>query len=173
MLRLSTSYTDRSILSLRTGGQIGLAKQPIINPNNLKVEGWYADDSYEKGDFILPAQEIRDLIAKGLVVNDHDALTHPEDMVRLSEIINLKFSLIGKIVSTESGKKLGKISDYAVNDENYYVQKLYVNPSILHGLTQEQLLIDREQIIEITDKKIIVSDPSVKAGASNPLRAQA
>jgi sporulation protein YlmC with PRC-barrel domain len=164
---------DRSILSLRTGGQIGLAKKPIINPNNLKLEGWYAEDTYEKGDFILPVQEIRDLIAKGLVVNDHDALTHPDDMVRLSEIINLKFSLIGKIVSTESGKKLGKISDYAVNDENYYVQKLYVNQSILHGLTQEQLLIDREQIIEITDKKIIVSDPSVKAGASNPLRAQA
>lgn len=173
MLRLSTSYINRSILSLRTGGHIGIAKSPIINPNNLKIEGWYADDAYEKGEFILPAQEIRDLITKGLVVNDHDALTHPEDMVRLTEIINLKFNLIGKTVSTESGKKLGKISDYAVNDENYYVQKLYINPSILHGLTQEQLLIDRSQIIEITDKKIIVSDTESKSGVANPVRAQA
>jgi sporulation protein YlmC with PRC-barrel domain len=173
MLRLSTSYIDRSILSLRTGGDIGIAKSPIINPNNLKIEGWYANDAYEKGEFILPAQEIRDLITKGLVVNDHDALTHPEDMVRLTEMINLKFNLIGKTVSTESGKKLGKVSDYAVNDENYYVQKLYVNPSLLHGLTQEQLLIDRSQIIEITDKKIIVSDTESKSGATSPLRAQA
>ncbi len=173
MLRLSASYTDRSILSLRTGGQIGVARSPIINPNNLKVEGWYSNDSYEKGEFILPAQEIRDVIAKGLIVNDHDALTRPEDMVRLSEIISLKFDLIGKNVVSENGKKLGRITDYAVNDDNYYIQKLYVNPSLLRGLAQEQLLIDRGQIIEITDKKIIVSDPTVKAGATNPLTAKA
>lgn len=173
MLRLSTSYIDRSILSLRTGGQIGIAKSPVINPNNLKIEGWYASDSYEKGDFILPAQEIRDLITKGLVVNDHDALTRPEDMVRLKEIINLNFNLIGKVVSTETGKKLGKITEYAVNDENYYVQKLYVNQSILHGLSQEQLLIDRSQIIEISDKRIIVSDLSSKSAAPTPVRAEA
>ena len=173
MQRLSASYINRSILSLRTGGQIGVAISPIINPNTLKIEGWYSTDSYEKGEFILLSQEIRDLISKGLVVNDHDALTNPDDVVRLKDIIDIKFDLIGKGVTTETGKKLGKITDYAVNDETYFVQKLYVNPSLLRGLTQEQLIIDRTQIVEITDKKIIVSDPTIKAGATNPLQAEA
>lgn len=173
MLRLSQSYVNRAVLSLRTGSRIGTAHQPIINPNNLKVEGWYAEDSYEKGEKILPTSEIRDFIVKGLVVNDHESLTEPEDMVRLQKVINIHFEVIGKVVVTETGKKLGKITDFAVDDQSYYIQKLYVNPSILKGLTQDQFIIDRSQIIEITDKKIIVADTTSRATASSPVRVQA
>ena len=173
MLRLSNNYTDRSILSLRTGGVIGVALSPIINPNNLKIDGWYAENKLEKGDYILPAREIRDFIAKGLVVNDHDAITHPDDLVRMKETIDLRFELIGKSVVTENKKRLGKIADYSVDESSYYIQKLYVNPSILKGLTSDQMIIDRNQIVEITDKKIVVQSTSEKSRSSVPLRAQA
>jgi sporulation protein YlmC with PRC-barrel domain len=173
MLRLSSSYINRSILSLRTGGKIGVAIAPIINPNNLKIEGWYSQDMFEKGEVILPVQEVRDFIAKGLVVNDHDALTPPVDLIRLKEVLDIRFDLPGKTVTTESGKKLGKVADYAVDDSNYYIQKLYVNPPILRGLTDEQLLIDRSQVVEITDKKILVADQTVQSGAVAPIQAQA
>jgi sporulation protein YlmC with PRC-barrel domain len=173
MLRLSNNYTNRSILSLRTGGIIGIAIQPIINPNNLKIEGWYAQNRSEKGEYILPSREIRDFIAKGLVVDDHESLTHPDDMVRLKETIDLRFNLIGKSVVTENKKKLGKIADYAVDESSYYVQKLYVNPTLLRGFTTEQLLIDRNQIVEITDKKIIVQEPTVQSRSAIPLQAEA
>lgn len=173
MLRLSNNYTDRSILSLRTGGVIGVALYPIINPNNLKIEGWYAQNHFEKGEHILPTREIRDFIAKGLVVDDHDALTHPDDMVRLKETIGIRFDLIGKSVISESKKRLGKVADYAVDESSYYIQKLYVNPTLLKGLTSDQLLIDRNQIVEITDKNIIVQDPTVKSRARMPLSAEA
>jgi len=173
MLRLSNNYIRRSVLSLRTGGVIGVALTPIINPNNLKIEGWYAVNHLEKGDFILPTREIRDFIAKGLVVDDHDALTDPEDMIRLKEVIDLQFNIIGKSVVTENKKKLGKIEDYAVDESSYYIQKLYVQPSLLKGLTTEQLLIDRSQIVEITDKHIIVQDPTVPVSSAVPVRAEA
>jgi sporulation protein YlmC with PRC-barrel domain len=158
---------------LRTGGVIGVAIEPVINPNNLKIEGWYALNHFEKGDFILPAREIRDFITKGLVVNDHDAMTHPDDMVRLKETLDIHFELIGKPVVSESKKKLGKVADYAVDESSYYIQKLYVNPSLLRGFTTEQLIIDRSQIIEITNKKIIVQDPTVRSVSSIPLQAEA
>lgn len=172
MLRLSNAFYDRPILSLRTGGKIGTAVSPLINPNNLKIEGWYAKDSVDKGEFILPSGEIRDFITKGLVVDDHDALTHPEDLVRLKSTIDLGFELIGKNVYTESNTKLGKVVDFAV-DDGFYTQKFYVNPPILKGLTGNQYLIGRNEIVEITDKKIVVADASVKAGSRVPLRAQA
>lgn len=173
MLRLSNNYTNRSILSLRTGGVIGVAIEPVINPNNLKIEGWYALNHFEKGDFILPAREIRDFITKGLVVDDHDSLTHPDDMIRMKETLDVHFDLIGKSVVSESKKRLGKIADYAVDESSYYIQKLYVNPSILRGLVNEQLLIDRSQIVEITNKKIIVQDPTVRSASGIPLPAEA
>ena len=151
MLRLSNAFYDRPILSLRTGGRVGTALSPLINPNSLKIEGWYAKDSIEKGDFILPSGEIRDFITKGLVVDDHDSLTHPEDLVRLKSVIDLGFELLGKSVYTENGTKLGKVVDFAV-DEGFFTQKLYVNPPILKGLTGNQYLIGRSEIVEITDK---------------------
>lgn len=171
MLRLSNAFFDRSLLSLRTGGQIGTAINPLINPNNLKVEGWYAQDTLKKGELIVPSSEIRDFITKGLVVDDHDALTDPDDLIRLKSTIDLRFELLGKTVITESKKRLGKVADFAV-DEGFYIQKLYVNPSLLRGLTTEQLLISRDAILEITDKRIIVEDPTVKAGSRSPARAQ-
>jgi sporulation protein YlmC with PRC-barrel domain len=173
MLRLSNNYQNRPILSLRNGGVIGTANTPVINPNNLKIEGWYSDNNYEKGSYILPAREIRENISKGLVVDDHEALTHPDDMIRIKDIIELGFDLIGKTVTTESKKKLGKVTDYAVEDISYYIQKLYVDPPIVKSLTNEQIIIDRNQIVEITNKKIIIQDLDVKIGAQSPIRARA
>ncbi len=172
MLRLSSSYFSRPILSLRTGGKIGLANQPIINPNNLKIEGWFVKNSLQKGEFILPVSEVRDFISKGLVVNDFDALTHPEDMIRLEPTIKIRFQLIGKPVVTEKKRRLGKVADFAVN-EGFYIQKLYINPSFLKGITSEQLIISRNLIVEMTDKKIIVSDAEEKVPSGSALPVEA
>ena len=173
MLRLSNAFYEQDILSLRSGGVVGHVSKPIINPNNLKIEGWHAADSIEKGAFVLPTSEVRDFISKGIVVNDHDALTHPEDLVRMKEVLQIRFELVGKQVVTDRKRRVGKVNDFAVND-GFYVQKLYVSPSVLKGLTQDQRIIDRSIILEITDKKIVVSDSSeAKSGALQPSAASA
>lgn len=173
MLRLSNAFIDRSILSLRTGAQIGVALEPIINPNNLKIEAWKAKDIRQKGDFILPAGEIRDFIIKGVVVNDHDALTLPEDMIRLKPVMDIAFKIEGKLVVTDAKRKIGKVSDYSV-DDGFYIKKIYVTPPILKSLTSQQIVIDRDSIVEVTDKKIVVSDDStVKAGSGVPVTVEA
>jgi len=173
MMILSQDYYDKSVLSLRTGGEVGIAIAPIINPNTLKIEGWYAQARGEKVEYILPATEIRDVIGKGLVVDDHSALTPTEDMVRLKDVVALRFDLLDKQVSTESGRKLGKVGDFAVDNQSNYIKKLYVNPSLLRGLTSGQMLIDRSHIIEITNSKIIVSDATIRDRAGAPARAAA
>jgi sporulation protein YlmC with PRC-barrel domain len=170
MLRLSNAFFNRSLLSLRTGGKIGIAISPVINPDNLKIEGWYAQGNSKKGESIVLSSEIRDFITKGLVVDDYDALTEPEDLIRLKSTINLRYELTGKTVASENKKRLGRVSDFAVDDD-FYIQKLYVNPTLFKGITSEQLLIHRTSILEITDKKIIVEDPTIKVGSRSPARA--
>jgi hypothetical protein len=39
-----------------------------------------------------------------------------------------------------------------------YVQKLYVGQSLLKSLTGGSLSIDRTQIVEITNRKIVIND---------------
>jgi sporulation protein YlmC with PRC-barrel domain len=172
MLRLSSTLLNQPVLSLRTGGQVAVTQSSIINPNNLKVEGFMCYDSMDKKLLILLYQDIRDVIAKGLVINDHEVLTEPSELVRLKDILELKFELIGKPVVTVSKSKLGKVNDYAVETETMYVQKLYVSQSILKSFSGGSLSVDRGQITEITNQKIVIQDilqgKSSKAPATVP-----
>ncbi len=173
MLQLSDAFFNRNVLSLRTGGPIGQAIKPVINPNNLKVEGWFATASGDRDPKILPSLEVRDIITKGIVVNDHTSLTEPEDMVRLKDVLEIEFALKGKKVYTENKKLIGKIQDYSIDDKSFLIKKLYATQSLLRGIAKQDIIIDRNQIIEITDKKIIISEPSEKVSDRSPATAPA
>lgn len=144
-------------MSLRTGAKVATTVSAIINPNNLKIEGFYCLDSRDrKKRLILVEQDIRDVIGKGIVVNDHEVLSEPHELVRLKDVINLNFAMIGKQVVTIDKHKVGKVSDYAVETSSMYIQKLYVSQSIIKSFTGGSLSIDRSQIVEITNRKIVI-----------------
>jgi sporulation protein YlmC with PRC-barrel domain len=166
MLQLSASLLNKSILSLRTGTPIAKVVGPIINPDSLKVEGFYCEDSFDKRQLVLLSQDIRDIMSNGYVVNDHDVLTEPEELVRLKKVLELNFDLMGKQVVTTGKQKVGKVSDYATDTGTMFVQKIYVAQSILKSLTGGSLSIDRNQVNEITPKRIIINDLMKKAPAA-------
>jgi|GEM_PF-160519 len=166
MLRLSESLLERPVMSLRTGQQVATAHEPIINPNNLKIEGFYCSDRFSKERLVLLYQDIRDVIPQGFVVDDHDVLTAPEELVRLKKILDIGFTLIGKPVVTVSKERIGKVSDYATEVETMYIQKIYVTQSLLKSLSGGNLGVDRSQINEITDRKIIINEPLKGAPAA-------
>lgn len=171
MLKLAKDLINRPVLSLRTGGQIAMTTQPLINPNNLKIEGLFCLDRFDKkGPLILLTNEIRDIIAKGILVNDHEVLSDPEELIRLKPVVKVGFSLPGKPVVTTSGQHLGKVNDYAYEDTGYMIMKIYVTQAVWRNLKGGQLGIDRTQVVEITDKKIIVKDlkQPVKQGLTAP-----
>jgi sporulation protein YlmC with PRC-barrel domain len=165
MLQLSTMLVNRPVLSLRTGTEVATALEPIINPGNLKIEGFYCQDSRSKQQLVLVGQDVRDIMSRGFIINDHDQLVQPGELVRLAPVLRLNFSLIGKPVVTASGTKLGKVGDYSVDIESMFVQKLYVTQSIFKNFSGGNLGVDRSQIVEITDKKIVVSDLTQKVNA--------
>lgn len=146
------------VLSLRTGGQVAITLEAIINPNNLKIEGFYCQDNRSKKRLVLLYQDIRDIVGKGIVVDDYETLVEPGELVRLKDILKLHFELIGKHVVTVSKEKVGKVSDYAVETNLMYVQKIYASQSLLKSLTTGSLSIDRTQIVEITNRKIVIQD---------------
>lgn len=170
MLQLSGALINKSVLSLRTGTTVATVQAPIFNPNNLKVEGFYCQDRFDKKkNLILLYQDIRDVMPDGYVVNDHDVLTEPHELIRLKKILELNFELLGKQVVTVSKQKVGKVSDYATEIETMYVQKIYVAQSLLKSFTGGALSIDRTQVQEITPRRIIIND--LAKGAPAPARA--
>ena len=158
MLKLSASLIGCPVMSLRTGQQAATTIAAIINPDNLKIEGFFCTDRFSRKEVVLLYQDIRDVIPQGLVVNDHDVLAEPHELVRLKKIMDIGFELIGKQVVTLNKQRLGKVNDFATEIETMYIQKIYISQSFFKGLTRGNLGIDRSQINEITDKKIIVNN---------------
>lgn len=166
MLKLSNSLNNIRVMSLRTGGQVGTASQMIINPNNLKLEGWHVNDRLSGKQKILLANDVRDIVSQGLAINDQDDLSDPEDLVRLKPILELEFELIGKYVRSQSGKRYGKVSDFAVETSGLIIKKLYASQPLIKNLSAASLSIDRTQIVEITNTTIVIEDPTVSSKAT-------
>lgn len=158
-MQLSKSLLNVPVMSLRLGGQVATAVEPIINPNNLKIEGWFCHDSKSKNQLVLLSQDIREILPQGFAINDFEVLAHPDDLVRLKSILNLDFPLLGHAVISDKKRKLGKVSDFATETTTFYIQRLYTSQSMLKNLKGSGTSVDRNQIVEINAKAIIVKDP--------------
>jgi sporulation protein YlmC with PRC-barrel domain len=165
MLQLADSLNGLAVMSLRTGGMVARAERPIINPNNLKIEGWYCRDHFSKQELILLTKDLRDIVPQGLAIDDYEVLSTPEELIRLKGILALDFQLVGKPTITNNGRKLGKVSDFATDTSSFFIKKLYINQPIYRTLNGGQLSLDRTQIVEITPKQIVVRDVEEKAGS--------
>src|SRR3989344_3572245 len=156
MLFMSRSLYNRPVMSLRSGGQIATAAEPIINPHNLKILGWWCGGP-GKSSLVLLTEDVREVMPQGFAINDEAELSRPEDLTRHREILNIRF----------------KVNDFSYND-GMFVQKLYVSPSLRKIFSSEDtLIIDRSQILEVTDNYILVKDTEVKAGAEEMAPAAA
>lgn len=151
-------------MSLRLGGQVAVALEPIINPHNLKILGWWCKERSGSQPVVLLVDDVRESTSEGLAVDDADVLAAPQDLVRHKEILDIHFKLLDKTVKTKRSR-LGKVADFSYND-GMFVQKLYVSRP-LHKVfsTEDTLIIDRSQILEVTDSYILVRDTDVPAGA--------
>lgn len=168
MLKFYESFQNTLVLSLRIGGPVARLIEPIINPNNLYIEGWKVEDNRSREELILLSQDIRDIIPQGIAIDDYEVLAREDELVRLQEVIKLRFSLPGLKVSSQSGKNYGKVSDYAFETTNFYIQKIYAAQPVIRNFAGGTLSIDRSQIIEITNKRIVIEDPVEKAGSKVP-----
>lgn len=166
MLLMGQQLINKPVMSLRTGGPVGTVVDIIINPNNLKIEGWFVNDSTSKRRAVLLSQDIRDIIDQGFVVNDHEGLSDVDELVRLKPVLDIGFELIGKSVITKAKQKLGKVNDYAFDKDGFVIQKLYVNQSIVKSFSGGAAIVNRNQIIEINRRYIIVHEATVPGRAT-------
>lgn len=166
MLQLSSFVLNRPVLSIRSGDVVATTTTPIVNPDNLKIEGFNCVSPH--GQLILLCQDIREISADGLIIDDFERLVEANDLVRLKKIIELDYRVIGKAVETVDKHRLGKVNDYAIDTNSMYIQKIYVSQSMLKSLAGNSLSIDRSQIHETTPKKIIISELSPKDALTAP-----
>lgn len=148
------------VLSLHVGGAIAKTTHAIIDPENLgvvayKLDGPIIKNDPEVGD-ILDVKDIRDLSNDGIIVDSADRFTTRDEVIKFDKIMKLHFNLVGLKVVTQSGKKVGKISDYTLDSESMIIYQLIVQRPFVSSLIDPTLTINRSQIIEIDDFKVTI-----------------
>lgn len=158
MLRFEPSLHNLSLMSLRIGYPIGSTTDPIINPHNLTILGFFVQTAEVPPPAVLLSQSIRETSGQRIIIDSEDEVVPVSDLIRDKEIVDINYQLIGKKVITESKRTLGKIEDYVANDKDLVIYKIHVAPTGMRSITSGKLIIDRNQVVATDDKFIIVKD---------------
>jgi len=157
MLLLASHIKQLPIVSMETGRQVAVIIDFLINHSNLGLLAFICHDRKNRR-LILMGHDIRFIARDCILINDFETLSEADDIARLPTMVANQFNPLDKQVSTQNGQKLGRVIDYAINLDTSYIQKLYARPTFFQSRFHDQIIIDRSQIIELTDKTIIVQD---------------
>lgn len=164
MLVNGSQLTQTPVMSLQTGTELARTKQPVIDPRTLSIMAYELEgpllDSHPS---FLRIPDVRELSDIGMIVDSSDEFVELNDIIKLKEIYELQFHLIGLTVFDERKHKLGKVDSYTVEMGSFIIQQLNVRRPILKSLGDTELLIHRSQIIEVTDTTIVVKSGKVNA----------
>lgn len=159
MLIYNSRLLTTPVLSVQDSGRIATISNSIVDPDALKIIAFRVYGAVsDGGGNILDARSVREYSNFGLVIDSRDELITDTDVIKIKEVLELNFNLIGLKVETKKGTKLGKIIDYTVTNDNFSVQQLIVKRPSLKSFLDPELVVPRAEIVEITDDKIIVRD---------------
>ena len=146
------------LMGIQTGRRLGAIGDPIINPNNLQVVAWYVTGNMVGfSPAVIFSEDIHELGHLGAIVDSADSILPLDNLVRLQEILDYNFSLHNLPVFDDTKRKLGTVESFNFDSDDFLIKQIIVKPSLGVRLTASQLIIARSQIIEINNKKIIVS----------------
>jgi hypothetical protein len=146
-------------MSLQTGGQLARTKAPLIDPRNLMIIAYELEGpSLDEQPSFLRMADVRELSNLGLIVDSSDEFVGLDDVLKIREVYDFGFELIGKLVLDEHKHKLGKVTGYSIEPGSFMIKQLNVRRPLLKSLTDTELLIDRTQITEVNDTEVIVKN---------------
>jgi uncharacterized protein YrrD len=164
MLVTGSQLLSTPVMSLQTGTELARTKSPVIDPRTLKIIAYELEGPLlDQNPSFLRIEDVRELGEIGMIIDSSDEFVGLDDVIKLKEVVDLNFSLLGLTVFDEKKHKLGKIDDYTVEMGSFVIQQLNVKRPILKSLGDTELLVHRSQIVEITDTSVIVKSGKVNA----------
>lgn len=170
------------VLGLRTGGELARTEEAIIDPSNLKILAYeLSGPLLDTKPSLLSVTDIREISTIGLIVDSSDEFVAVDDIIKLKDIYQLHFRLLGMMVIDEKRHKLGRVNGYTLSTADFIIQQLSVKRPLLKSLGDTELLIHRSQITEINNDAIIVHSEteipeplleSVRSSYVNPFRSK-
>lgn len=165
---------SRPVMSLQTGSELAHTSNILVDPRDLTVVAYELDGNMldEHPSFLRPV-DVRELSNLGLIVDSSDEFVGLDDVIKIKQIYNFKFQLIGLDVIDEKKHKLGKVQAFNVDTGSFAIQQIVVKRPLLKSLSEAELLIHRTQILEVDNNRILVKSTATKEPLRESIREYA
>lgn len=166
---------DTPVMSLQTGAELARTSKVLVDPRDLTIAAYELSGQMldEHPSFLRPI-DVRELSTLGLIVDSSDEFVGLGDVIKIKQVYDFKFNLIGLDVIDDKGKKQGKVSSFNIDSASFTVQQINVKRPLLRSFNESELLIHRSQIIEVSDTHVKVkSGSSTESSPANGLREYA
>ena len=150
------------VMSLQTGAELATILRIMVDPRDLTIAAYeLTGPMLDKLPSFLRPVDVRELSNMGLIVDSSDEFIELEDVIKVKQVYDYGFDLMGLEVIDENKKKLGKVIAYNVDSASFSVQQIVVKRPLLRSFNETELLINRDQVIEIRNTFIKVKSASV------------
>lgn len=157
MLIAGSRLIDAPVMGLQTGSELARTKRAIIDPRTLEIVAYeLSGPLLSMHPSLLRIADVREFSDIGLIVDSSDEFVSPDEIIKLNEVYELHFELIGMAVVDQKNHKLGKVDGYTIETTGFVAQQLSVKRPLLKSFGDTSLLIHRTQITEINNKAIVV-----------------
>lgn len=167
MLLLGSRLIGTPVMGLQTGTKLAQTASPLIDPANLKIVAYQVEGPLlSEHPSLIRMADVRELSDIGMIIDSSDEFIGLDDVVKIKELYELQFHLIGLAVIDESRRKLGKIDDYSLDSSSFIIEQLNVRRRGIRSVTETGLLVHRSQIVEINNHQIIVKSTATRVEAA-------
>jgi uncharacterized protein YrrD len=146
------------IVSFQDSAIAGRLDAWVVDPSKLQLCAWLCQIPGMRSRQLLLPTDVLHLDQRHIIINSQSDLVDTQDVWRLQNLVKLRYTPIGKGVYTESGKRLGFVTDFNFDTESWYIHKLQIKPGLFSSIRTDSPYIDRRQILEVTAHRIIVQD---------------
>lgn len=182
MLISEDRFRNAPVMSLQTGSELARTSEPVIDPRNLSIVAYRLEGpTLDQNPSLLRIEDIREIGPLGIIIDSVDELITPSDVIKIKEIYEFQFHLIGIRVIDEKNHNIGKVIGYTLEAGNFVIQQLRVKRPLLKSFGDTEFLVHRSQITKITDDEIVVKTPKIRhtepvarpmQSFENPFRSQ-
>ena len=163
MLLPSTRFIDTPVMSLQTGSELGRTIKPIINPRELSIVAFELHGiNLDYDPSLLRINDIREIGPMGMIIDSSDELISVSDVIKIKEIYELNFELVGLKVIDDKKKNVGKVTGFTLDASSFFIQQLQVKRPLLKSFGDTEFLIHRSQVVKITDDYLVVKSPDIR-----------
>jgi len=162
------------VMSLQTGAELARIHRVLVDPRDLTVAAYELEGHtlVDHPSFLRPS-DVRELSNLGLIVDSSDEFVGLGDVIKIQQVYEFQFDVIGLEVVDDKKHRLGKVQTYNLDSGSFALEQLVVRSPLFKSFSETELLIHRSQIIEVTDERILVRSTATRGPLRQTIREYA